>query len=89
MKSVTTKRFREAFRLLPQTVKHQAREAYRFFRQNPYHPGLHFRQVHPSKPVYSVRIGRDYHAVGVRDGSEMVWFWIGSHNDYDELLSRL
>ena len=89
MKSRTTKRFREAFRLLPQTVKCQARKAYRFFRQNPYHPSLHFKSVHPSKPIYSVRISRDYRAIGILDGNEIVWFWIGSHTDYDELLSRL
>ena len=89
MTSHTTKRFREAFRLLPQTVKRQAREAYRLFRQNPHHPGLYFKQVHPSKPIYSVRISRDYRAVGIRDGDEMIWFWIGSHTDYDTLLSRL
>jgi len=89
MTSHTTKRFREALRLLPQTVKRQAREAYRLFRQNPHHPGLYFKQVHPSKPIYSVRISQDYRAVGIRDGDEMIWFWIGSHTDYDALLSRL
>jgi hypothetical protein len=31
----------------------------------------------------------DYRALGVREGDEIIWFWIGSHADYDRLLSRL
>jgi len=25
----------------------------------------------------------------VRDADEIIWFWIGSHADYDQLLSEL
>jgi len=45
--------------------------------------------VHPTLPVYSARVNREYRAVGVRDGDEMVWFWIGGHTEYDQLLIRL
>lgn len=89
MKSYTTKRFREAFLKLPKPIQQQAREAYRLFQQNPHHPSLRFKQVHPARPIYSVRIGRDYRAVGIRHHDEMIWFWIGSHADYERLLSRL
>ncbi len=34
----------------------------------------------------SVRIGIGYRALGVRKGEEIIWFWIGSHADYDRLL---
>lgn len=40
-------------------------------------------------PVYSVRIDLDWRAVGVLQGDTMVWFWIGSHGDYERLLSKL
>lgn len=89
MKSHTTKRFREVFKGLPKHIQQQAREAYKLFQQNPYHPSLRFKQVHPTKPVYSVRISCDNRALGVRDRDEIVWFWIGSHADYDKLLSKL
>jgi hypothetical protein len=36
-----------------------------------------------------VRIGLAYRALGVRDGDDVVWFWIGSHADYDQLLREL
>lgn len=89
MISHTTERFRLAFADLPSRIKRQARAAYGLFRQNPYHPSLRFKQIHPTKPIYSVRIGMEYRAVGVRDGEEIIWFWIGTHGDYDKLLSRL
>jgi len=30
-----------------------------------------------------------YRAVGQKDDSGMLWFWIGSHAEYDKLLSQL
>ena len=89
MNSFTTRGFREMFAALPASVQHQAREAYRLFRQNPAHPGLHFKQVHTDPPTYSARVGISYRAVGVLDGNAVVWFWIGKHADYDKLLDRL
>jgi hypothetical protein len=89
MKSRTTRRFRELFAALPAHVQCQARDAYRLFRQNPSHPGLRFKQVRPDPPTYSARVGIGYRAVGTLDGDTIVWFWIGSHADYDKLLAQL
>jgi hypothetical protein len=87
--SHTTERFREALKELPKEVQEQAREAYRLWEQNPQHPSLHFKRIHATKPVYSVRVALAWRAVGVRSGDAMVWFWIGSHADYETLISRL
>jgi len=89
MRSRTTDRFRKAFQRLPEQVQRQARETYRLFEQDPYHPSLRFKRVHPTRPIYSARISINYRALGVRDGEEIIWFWIGSHADYENLLSRL
>jgi hypothetical protein len=86
--SRTTAQFRRAFAELPPEVQRQARRAYRLFRQNPNHPSLRFKPVHPRRPIYSVRISPDYRAVGILEGDEIIWFWIGSHADYDRLLSH-
>jgi len=37
----------------------------------------------------SVRINIDCRALGVRDGGDMIWFWIGSHAEYERLLVRM
>ena len=89
MKSRTTARFRSAFESLPKEVQQQARDAYQRFRQDPWRPSLRFKPVHPTLPIYSVRIGKGYRALGQRDDEGVVWFWIGSHADYDKLLERI
>ena len=72
---------------MPPEVKRLAREVYRRFSQNPYHPGLRFKLIHSARPIYSVRIGLGYRALGVMpDAGNIVWYWIGSHADYDKLI---
>jgi hypothetical protein len=87
LKSSTTKSFRTAFSKLPKSAQKQARHAYRLFVQDPKHPSLQFKKVHPSRPIYSVRISLNYRALGTKDGDTVVWFWIGSHAEYDRLTS--
>ena len=89
MRSRTTRRFRRAYSGLPGPIKERAREAYRRFVENPDHPGLRFKRVHATEPIYSVRVTKDYRALGLLEDDIMIWFWIGSHADYDELISRL
>lgn len=89
MTSHTTSRFWNAYANLPNEVKRRARKAYQLFEENPRHPSLRLKKVHTAQPIYSVRITRDYRALGVRDGEAIVWFWIGSHTDYERLLDQL
>jgi len=89
VKSRTTAQFRKALAGLPAEVQEQEREAYRKFQENPRHPSLRFKQVHATLPIYSARVGLHYRAVGERqDDDRIVWFWIGSHAEYDQLLRR-
>ncbi len=89
MKSITTERFRKLFRDLPEESRTQAREAYKQFIENPQHPGLQFKRVRTGKSVYSARINKNYRVLGVLSGDEIVWFWIGTHDEYMKLLARL
>ena len=89
MKSVTTRRFRKAYAELPPHVKEAAKKAYRLWKKNPYHESLRFKTIHSSEPVYSVRIGLTWRALGLMDDGDMIWFWIGSHAEYDKLIRAL
>ena len=89
MISRTSKRFRRRLDQLPMDVQRQAREAYELFRGDPSHPSLRFKRIHATRLVYSVRISSDYRALGVVAGGEVVWFWIGSHNEYEKLIAQL
>jgi hypothetical protein len=86
MKSKRTRRFRDLLRSLPKDVRKQAYDAYRLFRQDPYHSSLQFKRISQRKALYSVRIGISYRALGLREEDDLiVWFWIGSHAEYDKL----
>ncbi|MBE9106028.1 hypothetical protein IQ229_14090 [Nostoc cf. edaphicum LEGE 07299] len=89
MKSRITAQFRQRFADLPEQVQEQTREAYRLFKQDPSHPSLRFKKVHPELPIYSARISKNYRAVGQLDGDTVIWFWLGSHTEYNKLLSQL
>ena len=88
MNSRTTSHFRELLAAMPAHVRQQARDAYELFRQNPSHPGLRFKKVHSNPVLYSARVGIGYRAVGAVAGDTIIWYWIGSHADYDELLKH-
>ena len=67
----------------------QAREAYRLFKVNPSHPSLKFKKLPPHQDLGSVRISNDYRAIGLWQVDVILWFFIGSHADYEKLISRL
>jgi len=53
---------------------------------NPAHPGLQFKKLEGESDIFSARIGLDYRALAVRTKDRIVWYWIGSHSDYDRLV---
>jgi hypothetical protein len=83
VKSVSTTGFWKLYHSLPDAVRKEAREAFRLFRDNPAQPGLCFERLRCHPDSWSVRITRDYRAVGRRQEDVMIWFWIGSHADFD------
>ena len=89
MKSHLTQDFMACFGKLPDRIKRLARKNYRLWEMNPDHPSLRFRRVGRKYPAYSVRVGIGWRALGVRQDDTIVWFWIGSHAEYDRLLSEL
>jgi len=86
MKSQTTKSFWKHYWALPPEIRQRARKAYKLWRDNPAHPSLFFKRVKEGQPVYSVRIGLGYRALGLLKADTVTWFWIGTHDEYDRLL---
>ena len=89
MRSRTTQRFRALRDSLPKPIQEKAQAAYELWSANPDHPSLRFKKVHVKLPIYSVRIDIDWRAVGVLEGGTVVWFWIGPHAEYEQLLRVL
>ena len=89
MKSRLHPSFRQAFAKLPADIQRRARTAYRRFQADPAHPGLQFKRLHSTLPIWSVRVTESYRAVGIREEDTIVWFFIGTHAEYERLLANL
>lgn len=59
------------------------------WKQHPGAPGLQFKRVSETRPVYSVRIGADYRALGLLHGDTVTWFWVGMHDEYERMLKSI
>jgi hypothetical protein len=80
-----TRRFWECYRRLPGEIQRLADRSYELLRQDPQHPSLHFRRI---GRFWSARVGLHYRALAVQEGPDLVWFWIGTHAEYDQLIGR-
>jgi hypothetical protein len=87
VKSATLPSFWTAYGLLPESVKKNARKAYRLWERNPLHPSLHFKCINRTEKVWSVRISLGYRAIGILEDDIVVWFWIGGHDEYKRFFS--
>ncbi len=90
MKSSVTKSFRKRLNQLPKSVQEQAEKTYDLWREDPYHNSLQFKRVSQRQPIYSARISLNYRVLGLLEkDNHIYWFWIGAHDEYDELIKRL
>ena len=77
----THRRFWKAFEKLPAPIQDLAREKYATWKRDPFHPSLGFEERRNN--VCVVRIGDHYRALGLRQADTVLWFWIGTHEDYN------
>jgi len=89
MKSVTTSKFRTCLEKLPDHIQVKARKSYRQWLENPYHPSLQYKQIHSISPIYVVRVSLGYRALGILEDDTMVWFWIGTHEEYNSMIKKV
>lgn len=79
----TTPQFWQRFDNLPEEVQKLARKNFRLLKQDTQHPSLQFKLLGKQ---WSARVGLNYRALAVKDGTDFVWVWIGSHAEYDKLI---
>lgn len=85
MTSRCTEDFWDQFNSLPLDVRERARRAYLRWRNDPSARGLWFKPVQGKVDWWEVRVTRSYRALCLRDGEDCVWFFIGSHAEFDSL----
>ncbi|MBD2425981.1 hypothetical protein [Phormidium sp. FACHB-1136] len=90
MKSSRTQDFRKLFAKLPNRVQETAKKNYQLWQEDPSHPSLEFKKVNAKLNIWSVRVGIGWRALGTMKAQEdkIIWFWIGSHAEYDRILNK-
>lgn len=78
-----TVRFLSCFDKLPEPTQKLARKNYSLLKENLKHPSLHFKKV---GKFWSARVGRNYRALAIEDDDGFIWVWIGSHENYEQLI---
>jgi mRNA-degrading endonuclease RelE of RelBE toxin-antitoxin system len=78
--------FRKQFESLPRDIQDLAEKNYQIWKNDPFHPSLHFKKIQGSE-YWSVRIGGAYRAVGLQDSDgSWIWLFAGKHDDYMRFL---
>ncbi|MGD0025813.1 MAG: hypothetical protein ABSC37_14535 [Xanthobacteraceae bacterium] len=83
MSHFASRAFWDAYGKLPGQVRALADKNYALLKENPQHPSLQLKKV---GRFWSARVGSGYRALAVEADSDLVWFWIGSHADYDAMI---
>jgi hypothetical protein len=78
-------KFWQFYNTLPSEIQKLADENYQLLKQDSSHPSLHFKKV---GKFWSVRVGIHHRALAVEEGADVVWFWIGRHDEYERLIGK-
>ena len=62
-----------------------ADKQYALLKENPAHPSLRFKKV---GQFWSARVSGSLRALAVDSGGDLVWFWIGDHQEYDRIIKK-
>jgi len=80
--SKTLPEFWDKYSDLPEDIQRRADKQFSLFAANPKHPSL---QLKPVGDFWS-RVTDAYRALAIREGKTFTCFWIGSHDEYEQLI---
>jgi len=75
--------FWTCYNALSAPIREHADKVFALLKTNPQHPSLHLKKV---GRFWSARVGLHYRALAVDAPDGVLWFWIGSHSEYDKLI---
>jgi hypothetical protein len=82
MRHFTTPEFWDCYNNAPASIRELADKNFALLKSDPHYPSLHLKSV---GRYWSVRIGSRYRALAVETEVGLLWFWMGTHADYDKL----
>lgn len=93
-RNVRTAGYKEQLGRLPEEIQKLAEAVFDLFVEDPSHPSLRHHSLGKTKKgrhradSFSVSITVQYRAIYTRDVDTNVWYWIGSHADYDSFTGK-
>jgi hypothetical protein len=75
--------FWAAYQRLPQRIRDLADKNFALLKSDPSHPSLHLKKA---GRYMSARVGLRYRTLAVEIDDGLLWFWIGTHAEYDQML---
>jgi len=85
MKHFANPSFWKCHHNLPAASQKLADKSFELLKANPKHPSLKLKKV---GKYWSVRVGKKCRALGMEIEEGIIWFWIGTHPEYDKLIAR-
>jgi hypothetical protein len=84
----TSASFWQAYKALPPGIRERADKQFCLLIANPQHPSLPFKKIgeRQSHAAWSARASLSHRALAIRRPSSFLWFWIGDHNTYNNLI---
>ncbi|MBM4034080.1 MAG: hypothetical protein FJ291_20190 [Planctomycetes bacterium] len=83
MRHFASPRFWKCYHKLPVEAQSLADKCFDLLKADPHHPSLHLKKV---GRYWAARVGRSHRVLAVPAGDDFVWFWIGTHREYEAIL---
>ncbi len=83
MRHFASPSFWACYRALPEPIQLLADKNFELLKANLSHRSLRFKKVGKYR---TVRVGLHYRALATEAGEDLLWFWIGTHSEYDKLV---
>lgn len=71
------------YRLLPENIQDLADKNFSLLKETSRHPSLRLKKV---GIFWSARVGISYRALGKEREEGIIWIWIGTHAEYEQLI---
>jgi hypothetical protein len=88
MEHRATEAFWRAYEALPLEIRNRADKQFALLKSDPQHPSLQFKKIGESRgqEVWSARVTLNYRTLALRRAGGFLWFWIGDHKSYEQLI---
>jgi hypothetical protein len=89
MEHRATSQFWENYHQLLPHIRGSADKQFSLLKRNPQHPSLQFKKIGDwrGEELYAARVTLSHRAVAFKRPYGFLWFWIGDHEAYEDLIS--